>query len=113
MLRALLLERRASIREAAILGCRRQSAAVCLWSSQPHVTECSPRTAEMKAIYILSLFFIHQVAAQTLVAPLPAESMSIPAQLPCCEDMPAMSSLGMLSQSVVSRSRARYALPYE
>lgn len=40
-----------------------------------------------------------------------AETMAIPDNLPCCEDMPAMTSLGLLSQSFARRSKTRYC-PY-
>ncbi|GJE94977.1 hypothetical protein PsYK624_111540 [Phanerochaete sordida] len=33
------------------------------------------------------------------------ETLAVPAHIPCCEDLPTLTSLGLLSQSVLRRSK--------
>jgi hypothetical protein len=63
----------------------------------------------MKFPTAITLFALPLLAVATdpLYAPPVASSIAIPDHLPCCVDMPAMTSLGLLSQSVVKRSQKR------
>ena len=64
----------------------------------------------MKLTNTLVLMLIPIAAASDLLASESSsviETIPVPNHIPCCEDLPTLTSLGLLSQSVVRRSKAR------
>lgn len=62
---------------------------------------------QMKFASTFPFVLLPAVGAQIFPDTPLAETMAVANHLPCCEDMPVLTSLGLLSQSSVSRRRSR------
>ncbi|EKM54275.1 uncharacterized protein PHACADRAFT_258018 [Phanerochaete carnosa HHB-10118-sp] len=70
----------------------------------------------MNFIAVLVLALLPSASGVDLLssASLPlTETITVPDHIPCCEDLPALTSLGLLSQSVIRRYKMRCVVKQE